>query len=145
MEKIEELADEVRNGLSYFCINECKAFCCRDGNLIVNNDELDLISGNEHTKKKLISESSIEMKMFGKNLLTFKNSCDGCPALRENKCLIHKNILRPKTCKDFPIFIVGNEIKISSRCPAKSEGKFFEFEKKALGLGYIIVDKFSFQ
>jgi len=85
----------------------------------------------------------VQEKMFKKNLLNFHNSCGSCPSLKDMKCLIHENPKRPKTCKDFPIFIIGKEIKISSRCPAKSEGKFFKFEKDAINLGYKIVDIFS--
>lgn len=143
MEEIEKLADEIRQGLSDFCINECKAFCCREGHLIVRDEELEIIAGDK--KDNLIKEGSVQEKMFGKNLLSFKNSCGSCPALdlKECKCRIHKNPLRPRTCKDFPIFIVGKEIKISSRCPAKNEGKFFKFEKEAEKLGYKIVEEFD--
>lgn len=146
MEKIEKLADEMRESLSDFCINECKAFCCREGHLIVRDDELDLICSSEAIVERLKTEGAIQEKMFGKNLLSFKNSCGSCPALDlENcKCKIHSNHARPRTCKEFPIFIFGKEIKISSRCPAKTEGKFFKFEKDAERLGYKIVDGFSY-
>lgn len=147
MEEIDKLADEVRNGLSDFCINECKAFCCREGHLIVSDEELDLIANDENKKNLLLKEGSVMEKMFGKNLLNFKNSCGSCPALNLNslKCRIHSNEKRPRTCRDFPIFIVGKEIKISSRCPAKAEGKFYGFEKKAKELGYNIVQRFDFE
>jgi Fe-S-cluster containining protein len=141
VEKIDMLANEARESISDFCINECKAFCCRDGFLIVSEEELDLIVGDK--KEALLEDGSVEEKMFGKKLLNLK-LCNGCPSLENNMCKIHKDHLRPNTCKDFPIFIVGKEIKISSRCPAKYEGKFFKFEKEAEKLGYKIVDNFSF-
>jgi hypothetical protein len=146
MEEIEKLAEEMRESLSEYCINECKSFCCREGHLIVSNEELDFIISDENKKEKLISEGFVQEKMFCKNLLSFSNSCGGCPSLDlENfKCKIHEDSKRPKTCKDFPIFIIGKEIKISSRCLAKADNKFFKFENDAERLGYKIVGSFSF-
>jgi Fe-S-cluster containining protein len=142
MEPIQKIADEVMKALEDFCINDCKSYCCRKGHLLVSDDELDLITGDK--KEKLISENSIHKKMFGKNILDFESSLGGCPQLKDFKCMIHKNQKRPNTCKSFPIFIVGKEIKISNRCPAKKENKFFKFEKEAKLLDYDIVEDFSF-
>jgi Fe-S-cluster containining protein len=142
VEKIEKLADEVRRGLSDFCINECKAFCCRDGFIKLKPLEADLYC--EGKKEQLTKEGSLKEMWNGKYILEFKNSCGGCPALNPKNfhCKIHSDINRSNTCKDFPIFIVGKEIKISPRCPAKVQGKFFKFEKEAIRLGYKIVDSF---
>lgn len=134
MEKIETLAEKTRKKISDFCINECCAFCCRKGYLTLSLREMNLIVGD--VEAKLISEEKLNEMLNGKYSLCFENSLEGCPQLKDKKCLIHANSLRPKTCKDFPIFILGKKIKISNRCPAKADGKFFKFEHDAMNLGY---------
>lgn len=140
MEEIERLANEARESISNFCINECRAFCCRGGFIKLKPEEAELYCGNK--KDFLIKTGSLREIWGGKYILDFKNSCGGCPQLKNNKCMIHSNSLRSNTCKDFPIFILGKQIKISNRCPAKNERKFFKFEKEAINLGYEIVDEF---
>jgi len=142
LEKIHEIANEMRESLSEYCMNECKSYCCRKGYLIVNKEELDLISNDK--KEILVQDDSIKEMLNGKFTLRFENCYGSCPSLnlRNFKCLIYKNELRPETCKLFPIFIIGNKIKISNRCPAKKDNKFFKFEKMAKELGYEIVEDF---
>jgi hypothetical protein len=141
LEKIHKLANEARESISDFCINECHAFCCRDGFIKLKPDEVELYCGDQ--KDLLIKEGSLKEMWNGKYLFEFKNSCKGCPQLSKDfKCKIHSNSGRSNTCKDFPIFILGKQIKISNRCPAKAEGKFFKFEKEAIAEGFEIVDEF---
>lgn len=140
MEKIHKLANEARESISDFCINECHAFCCREGYLMLSRKEVELIVGEK--EDSLIEEGKLKEMLNGKYSLEFKNSFGSCPMLKGFKCLIHKDEFRPNTCKDFPIFILGKQIKISNRCPAKSQGKFFKFEKEAIALGYEIVEEF---
>ncbi len=139
MEEIERLANESRKVLGKYCIEECHAYCCRKGYLIVSEIEIDLMAGDR--RKLLLDENSIRELLDGKFSLSFENSLSGCPALKDSKCLIHGDKERPKTCKDFPIFILGKKIKISNRCPAKKDNKFFKFIKEAELLGYEIVEE----
>lgn len=131
----------MRKSLSEYCIKECKSYCCRKGYLIVSEEELNLIVGDEKKKQKLLKEKNIREMLGGKYSINFE-SCLGCPglSLKSFKCKIYKNEKRSKTCKEFPIFISGNKIKISGRCPAKRDNKFFKFEKQAKKLGYGIVE-----
>ncbi len=138
MEEIERLANKSRADLSDYCVNECHAYCCRKGYLIVSEPEMILMSNDK--KDLLLKENSLRELIDGKFSLNFENKLGGCPALKDSKCLIHKNENRPQTCKDFPIFILGNKIKISNRCPAKKDNKFFKFVKEAQVLGYEIVE-----
>ena len=138
MEEIEKLANEARDSVGDFCANECHSFCCRKGYLPVSEEEANLICGKN--KEKFILNGIFEEKWNGKFFLNFENNPDGCPALKDFKCLIHSEDKRPQTCKDFPIFILNKKIKISDRCPAKKEGKFFKFEKDVKKLGYEFVN-----
>lgn len=140
LEKIHKLANEARESISDFCIDECHAFCCRDGFIKLKPAEVELYLGNK--RNIFINDGSLKEMWGGKYIFNFKNSLGGCPQLKDFECLIHSNPNRSNTCKEFPIFILGKQIKISNRCPAKKAGKFFKFEKEAIKKGYEIVDEF---
>jgi len=139
MKEIERLANKSRRAISDYCINECHSYCCRKGYLILSEEIVDLMVGDR--KAALIEEGSLNELLDGKFSLNFEKCAGGCPALKDFKCSIHKNSQRSNTCKDFPIFILGKKVKISNRCPAKKDNKFFKFEKEAKELGYEIVDE----
>ena len=140
MEEIHELANKMRESLSEYCANECGCFCCKKGYITLTPEQVELVCG-EH-KDKLIQNGDLIELWDGKFSMKFQNCLGGCPQLKNMKCLIHDNEKRPATCKDFPIFINGKEIKISSRCPAKADNKFYEFEIQAKKLGYMFVESF---
>lgn len=140
MEEIKKLIREKLEKINDFCINECKSYCCRKGYLVLKKEEVELIC--EKNKNELLEKGFLKEMLNGKFSLNLDNCFGGCPQLKDFKCSIHQNPRRPQTCKDFPIFILDNKIKISSRCLAKKENKFFEFEKEAKKLGFEIVDNF---
>lgn len=141
MEEIQKLIDVTLKDIGDFCINECKSFCCRKGYLVLKNEEVDLVIGKY--KEELIKRGELKEMSVGKFSLNLNNYLGGCPQLKKLKCEIHEHENRPSTCKNFPIFILGNEIKISPRCTAKRENKFFEFIHEAEKRGYKIVEEFS--
>ena len=136
---IEELANEARESISEFCMNECNAYCCRKGFLILNEEELKETVGNK--KEILEKENNLIKKEDGTFSLNFSNSLGGCPSLRGSKCLIHKSDKRSKTCHRYPIFIneKNKTIRISRRCLAKKENMFYLFEHKAIELGFKLI------
>jgi Fe-S-cluster containining protein len=141
VEDIQNLVYMALKEISEYCINECHAFCCRKGYLILKPEEVELVVGDK--KDILIENGDLKEMNNGKFSLNLGNFFGNCPQLENFKCKIHTNNKRPATCKDFPIFIVGREIKISSRCPAKRENKFFRLVKEAEKNGYKIVENFS--
>ena len=140
MEEIQNLVNKTLENLSGYCINECHSFCCRKGYLILSSDELDLIIGDK--KNILFEKGELKELLNGKYSLNLGNFFGSCPMLKNFKCDIHGNKKRPGTCKNFPIFIVGKEIKISSRCPAQKENKFYEFVHNVKKMKYRIVEEF---
>lgn len=136
MEDINKIADEARNSLSKYCIEECKAYCCRKGYIIITPEEADLLIGNK--QEKLISEEKLIELLGGKFSFNFTNSFEGCTQLKDGKCLIHKNKKRPKVCHEFPIFITGKTIRLSPRCYGVKAGLLYPFIKKFKELGYEI-------
>jgi len=140
LEKIKKLVEEIQISMEDFCRQECHAFCCRKGYLMLSRKEVELVVGDK--ENILIAEGRLKEMINGKYSLSFENSLGGCPQLKDNKCMIHSEVGRSNTCKDFPILILRNKIKISNRCPAKKENKFFKFEKEAIALGYEVVEEF---
>ena len=135
----ERIADEARSSISDFCINECGAYCCRKGYIMVREHQLNQMATKE---KQEILEKEGKIKEFpfaGKIQVDFTNSLGGCPALKDNMCTIHKNPERPKVCHQFPIFIEGNKVRISQKCPAHQNNKFYPYIRKFMDLGFEII------
>ncbi len=136
----ELIADEARRAISDFCINECKAYCCKKGYIMVRRHQLNQIATKQ---KEEILEKEGKIKEFpfsGKFQIDFANSLGGCPALKDNKCTIHKNPERPRVCHEFPIFVHLDKIKISGKCPAYQNNKLYPFIKKLTELGHEIIN-----
>ena len=128
----EEIAQKARKKIGKFCFEECGAYCCRKGYLVLNDIELALIKGT------IKEQNAIKILEDGRTSL-FLGA--GCPALKKNfQCKIHKNVLRPLACKEFPIFVKEKEIHLSGRCLAIKQGKLYPYIKQWLNLGYKIYE-----
>ena len=129
----EYIAQKARKAIGDFCFEECGAYCCRKGYLILQPKELLTVvntpSNLQHEIKKL------ENGTYSLNL-----GCNGCPSLKDFKCLIHKKRLRPKVCKEFPIFVGKKCVKLSSRCLAVRQGKLYPFIKEWKKMGVKIIE-----
>ena len=133
MDQDIKLTQEARNSISRFCYEECHALCCRKGFLPVNKKELQAVTQgkpSDHVKK--IGEDQYSL---------FMGRPDApCPSLKDWKCSIYKHPQRPRVCGDYPIFLdrEKKEVKLSPRCTAVQEGKFYGYEAEMLKLGYKI-------
>ena len=135
----EQIADIARASISDFCINECGAYCCRKGYIMVRQHQLNQMATKER-QKLLEDEGKLrEFSFSGKIQIDFTNSLGGCPALKDNMCSIHKNPERPKVCHEFPIFIIGDKVKISLKCPAHQQNKFYPYIKQFIDLGFDVM------
>lgn len=131
----EKLAAKARSSISKYCYTECKSFCCRKGYLILSKKEAVLVMGVQMSKLK--KEDIPAINEEGKYLLNIGTKDRSCPRLNKYKCDIHKHAGRPKACKEFPIFIWENKkIRISERCQASREGRFYKYAAKFKSLGY---------
>jgi len=135
---IQKIASEARNSISSYCMNECNAYCCRKGYLILSKEELILLVGNK--RKELEDKEFIKILPNDKFSLNLGNHLGSCPQLKDSKCLIHKNPQRPSTCNSFPIFINEDkkEIRLSPRCFAVKENKLYPYIRQFLELGFKI-------
>ena len=139
MEKsVITLAQEARTSISDYCINVCKAQCCKRGQLLLMSDnEVKSIVGN---KKKLYENTGI-LKLSENGFYLYNSEIKTCKNLNQKTslCKIHTNTSRPMVCRDYPIFIVRNSIIFGKTCPAAISGKFKDYEKKFKELGYKII------
>ncbi|MFQ5474254.1 MAG: hypothetical protein ACE5DM_00290 [Candidatus Nanoarchaeia archaeon] len=47
----EAIADRARESISQYCIEECKAYCCRKGYLLLTPEEKALVAPDMKVKK----------------------------------------------------------------------------------------------
>lgn len=126
----EVIADNARNSISSYCFNECKSYCCRKGFLVLSLSQVKLLTNGKEDGLKKISEDSYSLDL---------SSNGGCPSLKEDKCVIHKNNDRPSACKEFPLFIwEDGSVKVSQRCPAVKDGLLYPYLAELKSKGYII-------
>lgn len=122
----ETIANKARGSIGNFCFDECKAYCCRKGFLILNKKQAELIVKDMDSKKLT--------RMSNNQYSLDLSPC--CPALKDFKCSIHKNKSRPKVCHVFPLFIEGRKISPSGRCLAVRKNMLFPHIKKLISMGY---------
>lgn len=138
MSNIQKLAKLARKSISSYCMNECNAYCCRKGFLIMTEEELDLVAGSK--REELSNNGFIKKQDADQFSLNFSNNLGGCPALNGSKCTIHTNSKRPSTCDNFPIFVNEDkkEVRLSPRCFAVKENKLYPFIHECKLLGFTI-------
>jgi len=131
----KKIAEKARKSISKFCIEECKAYCCRKGYLVLTTEEANLITKGK--TKEFEEKGTLSRIKDKKYSLDLWNTEFSCPSLSKDfKCSIHKNPKRPQACKDFPLFIDGKTLKISPRCLAVRCGKLYPYIVKLLKEGY---------
>lgn len=134
----EKLADEARNSISRYCFEECKAYCCRKGYLIITPEQIDTVLND---KRKELEKKGFVKKLDNGNYSFYLGNPEGCPGLDgQFKCKIHKSDKRPIACAQFPIFIFGKTVKLSKRCPAVKEGKFYVYVKQFINNGFKVIE-----
>lgn len=143
-DKAEKIAEKARESISRYCIEECKAYCCRKGYLPLNEDEVDLVTQGK--RKELEDKGLLRKTVKERHSLNMGVYSTPCPSLDMNKftCTIHTNPKRPKCCRDFPLFLENNLVKLSPRCPAVKENLFYPYVKQLLMLGYKLAENSQF-
>ena len=131
--KGEDIANRARKSISKFCMEECKSYCCRKGHLPLFDHEVKLIFGDKSDLNKQLDDK------FSMDL------SKGCPRLKDFKCTIHNNTKRPMTCKEYPIFVIGDFVRLSSRCLAVRNNLLYPFVKEFMSAGYHVIESKSFE
>ena len=119
---VEERINIARNSLSLFCMTECKSQCCMKNKINLTQAEAKFWLKNSTIVENVNSSFTLNLEPKCSQL-----SCDF-------KCNLFNKPGRPEICGDFPLFLRGNKIFISSWCLGVKEkqlAKFFEeFERE---------------
>jgi len=138
----ESLAVLARQSLSDYCRDECGAYCCRIGYLLLSASQVGLMRNVDIATLKLMPirfEADEKRYIFSLGL-----DRKGCPNLDDGQCSIHKNPDRPDACKKYPLFIGENKtVIITDECPGVRENKLFSYlaEFKAMGYNLVYFDE----
>ena len=131
--KAEAIMDKARESVGNYCKEECGAYCCRKGYLVLDPEKVDLVTQGK--KEEMLKEGTLKKLENGRFSMNMSIH-DGCPSLKDMRCTIYKD--RPKTCANFPIFLINDTVRLSLRCPAVRENLFYYYEKELIALGYKI-------
>ena len=133
-DKAEQILNRARNDISQFCIEECKAYCCRKGYLVLTPKQAKATLQNREEELK---NKGFLKDMTNGNLSLYMGDKDNpCPSLNNNKCLIHKHPDRCDTCEMFPIHIKDKTIHISRRCHAAKANMLYPHIAELIKLGF---------
>ncbi len=134
----EAIAIEARASIGKYCIEECKAYCCRSSHLILDEGQVDVVTQGK--REEITGRKLLERIPDRRYSLDMGDHSQPCPSLgRDFRCRIHKDSRRPKTCGDFPLFLHGKSILLSQRCPAVKENLLFPYTKRLSMMGYNVV------
>lgn len=135
----KQIADEARSSIGQYCMEECKAYCCRKGYLELTRKEAALLMNV--AEDKVTDTETLKEIEDGCYLLDLGNEKIPCPQLHLSSCRIHTNLNRPECCKDYPLFFEEeNNIHVSQRCPAVRAGKLYPFIAELIKLGFVVDD-----
>jgi Fe-S-cluster containining protein len=139
-EVAETLAIAARKSISNYCYSECMAYCCRRGYLLLSAEEVGLMR-NINIEDLKIMPIRIEIANDAKRyIFNLGAKSFGCPNLTDYKCVIHANPLRPKACKEYPLFIWKDKtIVITDECPAVKENQLYAYLSEFKALGYKLI------
>jgi Fe-S-cluster containining protein len=118
-EILEALADEARDSLSSYCINTCKALCCKSGHLTITKAESEIFPKDKKVER---ADGLYEIPLQPQ-----------CIHLKNNKCTVYEN--RPKPCRNFPVYVRGETILFASWCKGQQAGLLEIYIQKFKDLG----------
>jgi Fe-S-cluster containining protein len=136
MDSADQILEQARNGISQFCIEECRAYCCRKGYLVLTPKQAKAtMQGREEEYRSL----SLLKDMTNGNISLYMGDKDHpCPSLKDNRCMIHKHPDRSDTCRIFPIHIKDNIIHVSKRCLAAKANMFYPYIARLAMMGFCL-------
>ncbi len=135
----EELLNIARFSIGHYCMTSCKSKCCSQGSIIVYSiDNVNAMSQSKERATELLDKKFVLARKDGYFEFQF-DKCK-CPSLTSDmKCSIFNSEFRPKMCKEFPLFIRGNLLVVSSFCPAVKDGTFDPYLKEFENKGFKIL------
>jgi hypothetical protein len=125
--------------LSKVC-RRCEGRCCKEGANIVglSEEQARLIFGDFENKSLIGSIGQQLVLKTEEGYDTNYRRGDACPQLKNGRCKIHKNTLRPEVCEQYPVFQDHKEKKVrfSGECPACEFEYSIDFFERIIDIGY---------
>lgn len=103
-------------------------------------EETEVDAVTQGRRKELFERGVLTMTKHGKYAMNMSMLETGCPSLKDYKCTIHTRRKRPDTCRQFPIFLEGKTVKVSTRCLASKQGLFYPYLARLSRMGYRIIE-----
>ena len=138
----EKIAEKARKSISKYCFEECGAYCCRKGYLVLTEVEANVITNNNISE--FIKEGRIKPVKDNKYSFYLGDYNKPCTCFKDLKCRVHKNPDRPLACQQFPIFIEGKTIRLSPRCLAVKNNLLYPYVAKMIKAGYKLLESDNF-
>lgn len=126
----ESIAAAARRSISRYCAQECGAYCCRKGTLIVRGAQVPLVT--QGAQAELEAQGRLHRREDGSYALSLAG---GCPSLEGVHCMIHAHRGRPPQCRQFPLFLNEGRIRLAYACPAVERGLLYPFVRRLLAAG----------
>ncbi len=135
-EDVKQILDAARYDIGKFCIEECNAYCCRKGYLVLTPEQMELtLQGRED---EFFEKGFLKTLSDGNYSLYMGDKDYPCPSLKDNMCSIHKDPKRSDTCKAFPISIEDNTIYVSKRCLAGNANILYPYIARLVKKGFVL-------
>lgn len=131
----ERLAGKARSSISRFCIDECRAYCCRSSYLPLKDEEIDAVTQGRRDE---LEDKGLLFSTGPKGYSLKLDHDSPCPSLKDNRCTIYRSRKRPRVCRQFPLFIKGRTVRLSPRCLAVKSGLFYPYIRRFVAGGYRI-------
>ena len=138
----EKIAEEARNAISKYCFEECGAYCCRKGYLVITEIEANVITDNNIPQ--FIKDGRIKQIRDNKYSFYLGDYNKPCPCLKDLKCTVHKNPNRPLACQQFPVFIKSKTLRLSPRCLAVKNNLLYPYVAELIRDGFKLSESDSF-
>jgi len=138
----EKIAEEARNSISKYCFEECGAYCCRKGYLVLTEEEAKVVTRDDIAG--FLKNNRIKKIKDNKYSFYLGDYNHQCPCLKDLKCIAHKDPNRPLACRQFPVFIEGKNLRLSPRCLAVKNNLLYPYVAKLVKNGFKIIEGDAF-
>ena len=137
---IDDFLTEARNMVSEYCAINCYSKCCKEGELRLWEDEVDLVT--QGRREEL--EKNFHLFKLKDGTETYSLLLGGfypCPSLIEDdRCILHDGDRGAKNCIKYPLFKNEQEkiVIVMKRCDAVKSGLLDNLFEKIQVMGFKI-------
>lgn len=126
---VTKLVEEAKGSISDFCINKCKADCCKNRIVPCRSESNIRVLLGLNNNADLEEFSFMYPKKLKKTETGLYFVYQPCANLEKDRCNIYHESKRPPHCKDYPIVASYDKdgfpfVEYTSECKAVQKGLF---------------------